>query len=266
MKVFQVLADRIGVPLAPDKTVGPVQQLTFLGFELCVPQMLTRIPEDKLAKYTTQIMEFRQASKCTLQEYQSVIGCLQWAAAVIAAGQPFIRRLIDQTIGVTKPHYFVRVTQEVKDDLEVWLTFFENFNGVTMFRPRKAETSATLSLYTDASPLGAGDVFQHKWFQLKYPLAWARLNITFRELFPILVVVYVFGKDFQNTTIIFHTDNQPIVHVLKNQTSKEKLVMVLVRNLVLVCLARNIKWLSTCLGSRTYSQIGYRVFRRHPSC
>ena len=86
--------------------------------------------------------------------------------------------------------------------------------------------------------------FKHKWFQLKYPPAWAGLNITFLELFPILVAVYVFGEEFQNTTIIFHTDNQAIVHVLNNQTSKEKLVMVLVRNLILVCLARNIKFVA----------------------
>ena len=113
-----------------------------------------------------------------------------------------------------------------------------------MFRPRVAETSQTLNLFTDASPMGAGAVFKHKWLQFAYPPDWASLNITFLELFPILIAVYVFGEEFKNTSVIFHTDNQAIVHVLNTQTSKEKHVMVLIRNLVLVCLARNIKFSS----------------------
>ena len=40
MDVFRILDGRIGVPLGPEKTVGPATQLIFLGFELCVPQML----------------------------------------------------------------------------------------------------------------------------------------------------------------------------------------------------------------------------------
>ncbi len=41
MEVFRILESRIGVPLAgPEKTVGSATQLTFSGFELCVPQML----------------------------------------------------------------------------------------------------------------------------------------------------------------------------------------------------------------------------------
>ena len=33
MEVFRILAQHIGVPLSPEKTVGPARRLTFLGFE-----------------------------------------------------------------------------------------------------------------------------------------------------------------------------------------------------------------------------------------
>ena len=54
-----------------------------------------------------------QVSKCTLEEFQTLIGRLQWVTYIIAAGRPFISRLIDRTIGVEKPHFFIRVTEEL---------------------------------------------------------------------------------------------------------------------------------------------------------
>lgn len=43
-----------------------------------------------------------------------------------------------------------------------------------------------------------------------------------------------------NTYLILYTDNSAIVSVLNKQTSKEPLVMILVRKLVLLCLTHNI--------------------------
>ena len=85
-----------------------------------------------------------------------MIGRLQWATTVITAGRPFIRRLIDLTLGIKKPHYYIRVSKEAKKDIRVCLQFFAQHNGKTFFRLRHAESSATLNLYTDASGFAAG--------------------------------------------------------------------------------------------------------------
>lgn len=65
-------------------------------------------------------------------------------------------------------------------------------------------------------------------------------TITFKELYPIVLAVEVWGLHFQHSCIIVHSDNQAIVHVINKQTSKEPKVMALVRRLVLVCLEKNI--------------------------
>ena len=75
-----------------------------------------------------------------------------------------------------------------------------------------------------------------------YPESWCGLNIAVLELFPILLAVYIFKEDFKDTTVVFFTDNQAVMHILNKQISKQPMVMVLVRNLVLTCLARNIKF------------------------
>ena len=43
------LCAKIGVPLAPGKTVGPTTALQFLGVTLDSVSMEARLPEDKLA-------------------------------------------------------------------------------------------------------------------------------------------------------------------------------------------------------------------------
>ena len=161
-----------------------------------------------------------ESQKCTLKQYQPLIGKLQWVTAVITPGRPFIRRLIDRTLGVTKPHYFIRVTDEVSKDLTVWITFFQSHNGKTFFRPRHVETSLSLNLFTDASSHVAAGVFGSSWFRFGYPAAWADYNITFLEMFPILVALEVFSEHFKNTSVVFHTDNQAITFVLKSRQAR----------------------------------------------
>ena len=83
LSVFEKFALSIGLPLAPEKTVGPSDTLTFLGFELSSVDMSARIPKDKLDKYVTLVNELLDRDFCTLKEMQCAVGRLQWASMVI---------------------------------------------------------------------------------------------------------------------------------------------------------------------------------------
>ena len=48
LALFQAMCARVGVPLSPDKTVGPSTTLTFLGVQLCTVDMVATLPLDKL--------------------------------------------------------------------------------------------------------------------------------------------------------------------------------------------------------------------------
>ena len=102
---FTKLCADLGVPLAPHKTVGPTTVLTFLGVELDTIQMQARLPLDKLHTYTSDLEELLQHKKVTLRHLKSTIGKLEFSTAVIPSGKPFLRRLHDLTIGVSKPFF-----------------------------------------------------------------------------------------------------------------------------------------------------------------
>ena len=68
------LCEQLGVPLAPDKTVGPTTPLQFLGITLDTVSMKARLPDDKLAQSRSLIHSFLNREKAILREMQSIVG------------------------------------------------------------------------------------------------------------------------------------------------------------------------------------------------
>ena len=102
---FVSLCEYIGVPLAPEKTVGPDSVLQFAGIILDSVRMEARLPDDKLAKCRQLLTVFLARRSVCLKELQSLIGLLNFTCLVVVPGRAFLRRLIDLTKGVRKPHH-----------------------------------------------------------------------------------------------------------------------------------------------------------------
>ena len=65
-------------------------------------------------------------------------------------------------------------------------------------------------------------------------------DIPLLELFPVLVSLVIWGSCLRNKKILFHSDNQSVVHILSTMTSKSDNIMVLVRAFTLQCLQHNL--------------------------
>ena len=105
LDTFSMLCSYLGIPMAPEKTVGPSTTLAFAGIELDTVLMEARLPKEKLDKCRELLSAFLRRRKVTLQEIQSLTGLLNFACTVVVPGRAFLRRLIDLTIGVQKPHF-----------------------------------------------------------------------------------------------------------------------------------------------------------------
>lgn len=129
LDLFLMLCSYLRIPMAPEKTVGPSQIISFAGIELDSTLMEDRLPQEKLDKCQALISAFVRRRKVSLQEIQSLTGLLNFACSVVVPGRAFLRRLIDLTIGVKRPHFLIRLSGEVKADLLVWQNFLSGFNG-----------------------------------------------------------------------------------------------------------------------------------------
>ena len=109
-------------------------------------------------------------------------------------------------------------------------------------------SSETLELFTDSAgsaALGCGVYFSGHWAQFRWPAHWKKENfmkdISFLELVPNILACHIWTPRFINKKILLRIDNQALVAIVNNRTSKYKYVMELVRPLVLLCMHSNIQ-------------------------
>ena len=244
---FQECCRLWGVPLAEEKTVEPTEVLVFLGIEFDTINMVMRLPHEQIVDLRNKLVVCLNSNKITLRNLLSLIGTLNFACQVIVPGRAFCRRLIDATCHLRKPHHKTRVTEDMKDDIRIWLSFLDKYNGTTVILDRFWLYNDHLQLFSDSAggkEKGFGVYFNGKWAQASWSQSWIQTgimtDITFMELFPVVVAVSIWGSHLANKRILFRIDNQAVVTIINKKSSKSSGVMSLVRKLVFVCLDFNI--------------------------
>lgn len=238
---FISLCNKLGIPINQEKTVLPTTVLTIFGIEVDTNLMECRLPQEKIDKIKTTLLQFSRRKKVTLRELQSLIGLLNFACSVICPGRAFLRRLIDLTMGVRESWYKIRLNSEIKADILLWQSFIDQFNGKSVFYSDEWLTSNTLSLYTDAAgSLGFAGVLGSKWFAMEWPSDLQSHQIAIKEMFPIVIALELWGETLKNSKVLFFSDNSAVVHTINKQSCKDKTLMRLVRRLVLSALKYNI--------------------------
>ena len=247
MSTFMAKMQSLGVPVAAEKTEGPTTKLSFLGLDLDSEDMTIRIPIAKIEEIRQKILDILSRKKCTLRQMQSLIGSLNFACRAVVPGRPFCRRLINAICGLTKPNHHLHVTLSMKEDLRLWLRFFDDFNGISVFHDRYWVSNEDVQLFTDSAGgpgLGFGAYFAGKWTCAPWPQSWFEQDITgditVLEMFPLLVSLHIWGQELRNKKIVFRSDNIASVHIVNSMTSKNERVMVILRAITLLCLRLNI--------------------------
>ena len=152
----------------------------------------------------------------------------------------FLRRLINLTKGLQKPHHKKRLNKDARADLEAWSIFIEHFNGKGLIAKRNLVSSYSLHMYTDASNIGFGGFLGMQWFAHKWSSDWLKLHISVRELYPIVLALELWAEKLEHKHVKFHCDNSAVVYCINKQTAKDPGLMKLIRRLVVQALKFNI--------------------------
>ena len=115
-------------------------------------------------------------------------------------------------------------------DLYWWHLFLEDWNGVGLCSSVvRRPPGGTIT--SDASGRWGCGAFTKKgeWFQFRWPADWDNVHITAKELLPIVVAYAIWGHQWQGTTVQCLCDNAAVVAIVKSGTSKDFLVMHLMR-------------------------------------
>ena len=243
LQSFIQLAKFVGIPLKQEKTVLPTTCAIVHGIEIDTLTMTARIPKDKIIKAQALITNIKESSWVKLREVQKITGLLNFCCKCIRPGRAFLRRMWDLTSvsdNIQRKNHLVKLTACAKQDLNAWLIFLTQFNGVCLIS-NSVFPQATLDLYTDASKtVGHGAVLGTQWFYGTWGTSLKQYNIVILELIPIVIALHVFANRLRNQYLTIHTDNMALVYIINNQTSKCRQTMHLVRKLVLQALKLNV--------------------------
>ena len=92
-----------------------------------------------------------------------------------------------------------------------------------------------VSLTTDASgSWGCGGFSGTQWFSLKWTSSAAPLHITVKELLPITMAAALWGPQWKGKTVQVWCDNEAVVAIINQGSSKDLDVMHLVRCLAFI--------------------------------
>ncbi|WAR22977.1 LOW QUALITY PROTEIN: hypothetical protein MAR_036646, partial [Mya arenaria] len=234
---FLDFAKTIGLPIKSSKTVFPNTQVEVHGILVDTNSLTASLPPDKVQLLRTLLEVLKNV---TLKQLQSLLGHLNFACKVIKPGRCFLRRLYDLTTGCAKPNHHIRLTSETKAVIALWHTFLNDYNGCTLLTGDRFTTSTTLKFFTDAAgSKGFACTHGSSWTFGIFPQKVKQHHISILELYPIALAVTMFGHLWQNINICFICDNMAVVYCLNKQSSKDKTMMKLIRNIVLSALENN---------------------------
>ena len=166
--------------------------------------------------------------------HQTAITIPDWKAfllcKVLPDGRIFLCRLIDLSTTVKQLHHHIRLTSEARLDLQWWLTFLPHWSGRSLILESHWTLNATMLLFTDASGSeGWGAYWSGRWLQDWWSPEQQKMNITWKELYAIVMVVHTWGFPWQNQKILFNCDNLMVVDIWAKGSTKSPEVMALVR-------------------------------------
>ncbi|XP_033745627.1 uncharacterized protein LOC117331141 [Pecten maximus] len=159
MALLHLIFNRLGIPMAKHKTCGLSTVMEYLGIVLDSGKMEARLPMDKLVRISELLNSFQHRHSCTKRELLQRLGHLNFASRVVLQGRSFVSHLITLSTTVKGLHHHVKLNDECREDIKMWLYFLTNWNGVSVFSNSKTITSDDLRLNTDASVQSVMGVF-----------------------------------------------------------------------------------------------------------
>ena len=240
----------LGLPLHPDKCIGPSTRLVVLGIELDSLDQTARLPAAKLTALQELIHSWQNQRWCNRRQLESLIGHLHHAAKVVWPGRTFLRRMLDLLCCFRTHDHPIRLSSEFRLDLQWWRDFLMSWHGVSLwlFPGMSAPTDVEVTLDA-AGSLGFGAFYNNKWFSGAWVPSQADQSIAYKELFPVVVASHIWGLQWSRRHVLFRSDNEAVVHILLARTLKVPRIMQLLHHLLFAAARFNFTFTSQHIPS-----------------
>lgn len=228
------VCNETGLKVNPAKVEGPSTILEFLGIIIDSELMELRMSQTRVDDIKKELQKWLSKKWGTKRELLSIIGKLVFLTRVIKSGNIFLRRLYNMSTKVKCLHHKVKLTAEATRDIIWWLLFLDQWNRKSVFYEELWETNDDIEVHTDASNLFYAAICGPEWISVKFTDTEIERSICWKELLAIVSACATWGKKWSGKRLTFHCDNESIVAMVSNGTSKCPFIMSLIRSLFFV--------------------------------
>lgn len=219
------LLQALGLPVAEDKIQAPSSVVEWLGININARDMTLSIPVKKINETLEVIKKYKARRSMSKRELQSVIGKLVHVAKCVPPARLFISRLLEALRDAKKK--YIKVSGDMKQDLDWFLNFCREWNGVHLITSSKPTTTITV----DASMTGIGACDGKRAYgkQIAADHQIAR-NISELESINIAVALHTFvDSSFKGGHVHLFCDNAASVQVMESGKGRNKIILEVAR-------------------------------------
>ena len=188
----------------------------------------TQSPTFRLPVACPLASQYDQGKEARKKELQSLVGLLHDASVIVCPGHTFLRRLIN-LIDLRPANSFLHLNLAARSDILWWRSFIESWNGLSMMQPSRIQ-NPDIVLTSDASgSWGCGAYYNSHWLQYQWSHFTVDYDITAKELLPIVFAAAIWGREWENKSILCRCDNEAVVHIINTGTSRDPIAMGMIR-------------------------------------
>ena len=118
------------------------------------------IPAEKLSELLTKILEVYRQHYISWHKLQSLLGLMAFVTSCVSPVRIFMAALLNGLRSLQRSE-FLYLNDEIKSDLQWWLAFLQQYNGVSLIPP---SVCCADTIVTDSCLIGAGGVFGNECF------------------------------------------------------------------------------------------------------
>lgn len=241
---FEAMCAELGLPLADEKSLGPMQELGFLGIEIDTDRMECRLSAKRIAKLRELLQTWDSSNnrRVSCDELMSLVGKLEFACNVIRPGTAFLRRLRGIMMSMKEGRADGekngrRLADGARIEVRWWLDVFLTAAGNRrpIIDPPWVD-DRSLEIYTDACGTGFGACYGNRWFQgcwtaaqLDFARVHTHISMPYLELYALTLAAVAWGPLWRGKRITFRCDAEAAVSAVAHMRSRKDSMSELLR-------------------------------------
>ena len=203
-----------------------------LGIEVDTNTFCLRVPRERLDDLLLELQQWKTRTSYRLKELQSLLGKLSFVTACVKSGRIFMSRLLNNLRTFPASQRTAAVSQDMRSDIDWWLTFLPLFNGVSFIKS-EVWSFDDFHFATDACLTGGGATCQDQCFSVVFPpnIVQEAADITALELFVVVVATRAWAPLLAHHRFIVSCDNEAAVTVINSGITRDPFMQRCLRQL-----------------------------------